>query len=88
MSLLDKMLDKSIDQEIVSFVGSREFSRFSLIMEQIYLNKLIEFQNTNSLDPVELASNRKVLNFYCNLPELLKILADNTIADSKEQNNK
>ncbi len=85
MSLLDKMLDKSIDQEIVAFVGSREFSRFNLIMEQMYVNKLIEFQNTSSLDPVELASNRKVLNFYCNLAESLKILADNTIENSKEQ---
>ena len=70
-------LREGIEQDLVDFTESDQFKTFKKIMKDLYLAKLIEFQN--SKENSELLSDKRILNVYLNLPELFSAMANEVV---------
>lgn len=64
---------KEISKELSSFTKSSQFKNFEAIMEDLAAAKFVEIQsNAESKSHADLIADRKVLNFYMNLPKDIK----------------
>lgn len=81
------MLDKfkqDISHDLIEFVNSNQFARFEKILSQLYLSRLVEFQNNPN--DTEVVSDKKALNIYLNLPRTLELMA-NEVLEAKRLAN-
>lgn len=79
---LDKY-KKDISQDLIEFVNSSEFSRFELIIENLYLSRLEQLQSES--EEHDIVVSQKVLNIYSNLPQLLKIMSHEVIEQRRNE---
>lgn len=71
---------KDVSKELIDFVSSENFNIFKEIMFQLYIAKLLDFQNSKE----DAEADKKVLNVYANLPNLLMIMRDEALERKRE----
>lgn len=84
-SFLDKY-KSDISHELIEFVESEQFKKFTLIMENMYLSQLQRFHIEK--DEKEIVLAQKVLNIYASLPKLLQIMAQEALENKRAQRDK
>ncbi len=70
---------ESIEAELIQFILSPEFKVFEKIMENMHIARVLAFQNNKENSEVEMLKDKISMNVYMNLPNTLRIMADQVI---------
>lgn len=64
---------RDISKELTNFCKSNQFKNFEIISQDLAAAKFLEIQGSQSdASHADMIANRKILNFYLNLPNEIK----------------
>ncbi len=70
---------ENIEAELIQFTLSPEFKVFEKIMESMHIARVLSFQNNKENSELEMLKDKISMNVYMNLPNTLRIMADQVI---------